>query len=162
MHYKNILGNKKIIISIAIVVAVLLLAVCLFFIFPIKEKTLVGPVAIQNVKNGLDASQIMEIIKTDKDYNELSGFIKGFNPEVIKYIKLGPNEYKTLKPIWQNEGFADRIKIVDKIKLTDFCYWIEIKNKNDETRGLRIILDTKENKSLLLIASLSISTGISM
>ena len=162
MHHKNILKNKKIIISIAIVVAVLLLAVCLFFIFPVKEKTLISPVAIQNVQNGLSASQIMKVIKTDKDYNELSSFIKGFNPEVISYIKLGPNEYKAIRPIWQNQGFGDRIKIVDKIKLTDSCCWIEIKNKNDETKGLRMILDTKENKSLLLIASLSITAGVSM
>ena len=104
----------------------------------------------------------MEIIKTDKDYNELSGFIKGFDPKVITYIKLGPNEYKTLRPIWQNQGFADRVKIIDKIKLTDSCCWIEIKNKNDETKGLRMILDTKENKSLILIASLLINTGVGM
>jgi hypothetical protein len=45
----------------------------------------------------LSLDEIMEMIKTDKDYNDLSGFIEGFNPEVVSYLKLGPNEYKKIK-----------------------------------------------------------------
>jgi len=114
----------------------------------------------ETVLEKLSVSEIMDIIKTDKDYNDLSKFVTGFNPEIINYIKLGPDEYKKVKPDWQEQGLGDRIKLVDKLNLNDSTYWIELKNKNDETKGLRMILDTKEKKSLLLIAALSIKAGI--
>ena len=108
----------------------------------------------------LSAEKIMEIIKTDKDYSELSKFIEGFDPKIVAYIKLGPNEYGKIKPEWQEAGFEERTKIIDGLKLTEYTYWVELKNKHHETKGLRTILDTKENKSLLLMASMSVSAGI--
>ena len=114
----------------------------------------------ETVQEKLSVSEIMDIIKTDKDYNDLSKFVTGFNPEIIDYIKLGPNEYKKIKPDWQKQGLGDRVKMVDKLNLNDSTYWIELKNKSEETKGLRMILDTKDKKSLILIAALSIKAGI--
>ena len=102
----------------------------------------------------------MGIIKTDKDYSGLSNFVMGFDPEIVNYIKLGPDEYKKIKPEWQKQGFGDRISIVDKINLTNSTYWIELKNKKDHSKGLRMIIDIKTKKSLLLMASLSIGVGV--
>ena len=102
----------------------------------------------------------MEIIKTDKDYDDLFEFIKDFDPEIIVYTKLGSDEYKKIKAEWLKQGFSDRIGVIDKINLTNSCYWVELKNKNDQTKGLRIILDVKEKKSLFLVASLSVEAGI--
>jgi len=115
----------------------------------------------QAVQKELGAKEIMEIIKTDKDYNDLADFVKNFDEiEVVDYKKLGLNEYKNIKEMWQAENLDDRIALVDKINLTDSTYWIEVKNRTDTTKGLRMVLDTKENKSLLLIATMSISAGI--
>lgn len=158
--------KKKLIISLVIVVVVFLLVVCSFFVFLGKGKILDIFSNIfdknQNIQKELSSEEIMGMIKTDKDYNDLSKFIKDFDPEVVSYIKLGSDEYKKVKPEWQKQGFEDRITAVDKINLTDFCYWIELKDKKDETKGLRTILDVKEKKSLLLIASLSIKAGIGL
>jgi len=143
--------NKNLIIFLIIVI---LLVICLF-IFPGKEENL-------DIQNKLSAGEIMEMIKTDKDYDDLSEFIKDFEPEVANYIKLGEDEYRKIRPEWQEQGFGDRIGIVDKINLTASCYWIELENKKDETKGLRMILDVEEGKSLLLVASLSIKAGVGL
>lgn len=143
--------NKNLIIFLIIVI---LLVVCLF-IFPGKEENL-------DIQNKLSTGEIMEMIKTDKDYDDLSEFIKDFEPEVANYIKLGKDEYRKIRPEWQEQGLGDRIGTVDKIDLTDFCYWIELENKKDETKGLRMILDVEEGKSLLLVASLSIKAGVGL
>jgi len=151
--------KRRLIVLLIILVVVCLLGVCSVFIFSREEKVL-NISANVSIENKLSPVEIMDIIKTDKDYNDLSKFVTGFNPEIINYIRLGPDEYKKIKPDWQEQGLGDRIKLVDKLNLNDSTYWIELKNKNDETKGLRMILDTKEKKSLLLIAALSIKAGI--
>lgn len=112
------------------------------------------------VEDKLNIAEIMEMIKTDKDYNDLLSFVNGFDPEVVDYVKIGPKEYKKLKTDWQNQGLAERVKSVDQISLTNFTYWVELKNKNDTTKGLITILDTKEKKSLLLIATLAVEANL--
>jgi len=158
--------KKRLILFIVIFVLVCLAGIYFTFIFSQKIKDPDIPVGFLNekqvVQNQLSPAEIMDIIKTDKDYNDLSKFVTGFNPEIIDYIKLSPNEYKKIRLEWQDQGFGDRIGIIDKISLTDFTYWIELRNKNDETKGLRIILDTKEKKSLLLIAALSVRAGVGL
>jgi len=146
---------------IILVVVVFLVGFFCLFLYNNKLKTLdVLPSNGQSTQEELSASEIMEIIKTDKDYAELSEFIKDFEPQIVSYEKLGPAEYGIIKIEWQNAGFEERIKMVDEIKLTDSTYWIELKNKNDETKGLLVLLDVKEKKSFLLIAALSISVGV--
>ena len=141
------------------IVVVFLLGIYFIFVFSEKEKIL----DIQKeLSSELSPEEIMEIIKTDKDYNDLSDFIKDFEPGVANYIKLGQNEYRKIRLEWQEQDLGDRIGTVDKINLTDFTYWIELKNKKDETKGLRMVLDVKERKSLLLIASLSIKVGVGL
>jgi hypothetical protein len=153
------------------VLLVILITACLagfyfVFIFPQKLNALDAFLTIssknQSAQKELTPEEIMEVIKTDKDYNDLSGFIKGFDPAIVDYIKLGPDEYKKMKLEWQKQGLGDRIGMVDKLTLTDSTYWIELKNKKDESKGLRMILDVKEKKSLLLIAALSIKAGIGL
>jgi len=153
--------KKKIIVLLIILVVVCLLGVCsVIFQKYIFNNFSNIPNANQIVQKELNAEEIMDIIKTDKDYNDLSKFVTGFNPEIIDYIKLGPDEYKNIKLEWQEQGLGDRVGLVDKLNLTDSTYWIEVKNKNDETKGLRMIIDAKDKKSLLLIAALSIKAGI--
>jgi hypothetical protein len=171
--------KRKILLLIALFIEVLCISCLAFFIFYPGNKqegttdldSIAGLPDVSNENQeaqreltlkGITPEEIMEIIKTDKDYNDLSGFIKDFEPEVVSCIKLGADEYKKIKPEWQEQGFEDRIGAVDGIELTDSTYWIELKNKKDETKGLRMILDIKERKSLLLIASLSINVGIGM
>ena len=115
-----------------------------------------------SIQKELSIAEIMETIKTDKDYADLLTFINGFNPEITNYIKLGRNEYDEIKPDWGKQGFGDRIKIIDEINLNNFTYWIELKNKNDETKGLQTIIDVQKNKSLLLIATLSIKASVGL
>lgn len=102
----------------------------------------------------------MAIVKTDSNYNDFTSLVKNFNPELVNYLKLGPEEYKTLRAQWEKQGLSDRNKLTDAVKLTDSTYWVELKNKNDKSRGLFAIIDTKEKKSLLIIASISIEAGI--
>ncbi|MEI7424666.1 MAG: hypothetical protein WCK10_00915 [Candidatus Staskawiczbacteria bacterium] len=144
--------NKKIIILLStIIVVTILLAIGFFTYQKLNLK--------QDINPQLNPDQIMQIAKTDKDYAEVSSFLVNFDPEIITYTKLGLTEYNKLKPEWKNQGFEDRINLIDKLTLTNSTYWIELKNKNDETKGLRLVLDTKENKSILLIVSLSVSAG---
>ena len=98
----------------------------------------------------------MEIIKTDKDYSDLSQFVIDFDPEIITYTKFRPEEYAAVKSEWQEQGFGDRVALIDEVNLTNDTYWVELKNKNDETKGLRAIIDINQKKSLLLIGSLLI------
>ena len=153
--------KNRLVLFLIILVVVCLLGICSVvfqkYIFNNFSNT---PDINQIAQKDLSVEEIMDIIKTDKDYNDLSKFVTGFNPEIIKYIKLGPTEYKKIKPEWDAQGFGDRINMVDKLDLNNSTYWIELKNKNDETKGLRTILDAKEKKSLLLIAALSIKAGI--
>jgi len=114
----------------------------------------------QNISGGLSPQEIMEIAKTDKDYNDLSEFVKDFDPKIVAYDKFGQTEYNNIKQQWQEQGLNDRIGIIDKIELTDSTYWIELKNKNNEDKGLRMIFDIKEKKSLLLIATLNVEAGV--
>ena len=151
--------KRRLIVLLIVLVVVCLLGVCSVLIFSREEK--VSSISTdQIIQNKLSSAEIMDIIKTDKDYNDLSKFVTGFNPEIINYIKLGPAEYKKLKLEWQEQGLGDRVDMVDKLNLNDSTYWIELKNKSEETKGLRMIIDAKEKKSLLLIASLSIKAGI--
>jgi len=149
--------NKSFILSVIIIALAFLSAVYFIFIPWLKINILNNS---QNNQEQLSAVEIMEIIKTDKDYNDLSNFIKDFEPEIVSYEKMGPNEYEIIKPEWQEKGFEDRITAIDKITFTDSTYWIELKNKQDKTKGLRMILDVKEKISLFLVASLSIEAGI--
>lgn len=145
--------NKKIIISLA-VIAVVLLGISL--IIPrILSKN-------QNAQKELSVSEIMQIVKTDAGYNNISKFMDNFDPELISYSKLGAGDYQKIKPEWQKQSLESRVSLVDKVALTNSTFWVEIKNKNDSTKGLLVILDTKEKKSLLLITTLSVkvSAGI--
>jgi len=155
--------RKILIISALVIIAIILLSAYFFFTFP-KEAEAPNTLSAesQNVKGEMSPAEIMEVIKTDKDYNDLASFISGFDPEIITYTKLGPAEYEKIKPEWQKQGLADRITAIDKINLTDSTYWIELKSRNDETKGLRTVIDTKTKKSLLLIAALSIKAGIGL
>ncbi|MCX6720631.1 MAG: hypothetical protein NTW11_02400 [Candidatus Staskawiczbacteria bacterium] len=141
--------NKNLVIYLVIFGVALLLIICSIF-------------SVLNLQQKLNPAQIMEIIKTDKDYSGLSTFVSGFDPEIITYKKLGPNEYKNLKQAWQSQGLADRVKLVDALTLTNSTYWIELRNKNDQTKGLRTIIDVKTKTSLLLMAALSINVGVGM
>jgi len=162
--------KRRLAVLLIILVAVCLLGAYSVFIVAQKAKTpdvfssrsSANPSNMNQVvvKDQLSPEEIMDIIKTDKDYNELLSFITGFDPEVVSYIKLDPNGYQIIKTQWQDQGLGERINMVDKLNLKDSTYWIELKNKADETKGLRMILDTKEKKSLLLIAALSVTAGI--
>ena len=145
MKNKNLLT----IILIAVVVMALLVFGIIFFV---NEKS----------DGLLKIDELMAIIKTDKDYSGLSDFVSGFDPEIVAYTKLSPNEYQKIKTGWQEQGLADRIRLVDGLTLTDSTYWVELKNINDQTKGLRMIIDTKTKTSLLLMASLLISAGVGM
>lgn len=145
------MSKKNLLVFIVVVILVVIL-LGLYYFSDVFNKN----------QNRLSAGEIMEIIKTDKDYNELSGFIGDFEPEIVDYIKFGPNEYQAIKPKWQEKGLTDRIGLVDKINLTNSTYWIELKNKKDESKGLRIILNINERKSLLLIAALSVEAGLGL
>jgi hypothetical protein len=158
--------NLIVILIVIIAIAVVLSAAYFLYFSPGKKSIFNTSSSVTGnspaVKGELTAGQIMEIIKTDKDYNDLTSFIKGFDPEVTSYIKLGPDEYQKIKPDWEKQGFGYRIEIVNKLALTDSTYWAELKNKNDTTKGLLTIIDVKANKSLLLIAALSIKAGVGM
>ena len=144
---------------------------CLSFFFPGKENLIkdsadifgINQTSNSNNPNGqLTTGEIMNIIKGDKNYNNLSSFTKNIDPEISNYIKLGPTEYAAIKPEWQKQGFADRIKIVDGVNLTNSTYWIELKDKKNPNKGLQIIIDVQQKKSLLLMASLTINASLSM
>ena len=160
---KNKGENKNLAIYLVILVVLILVLIYSILACPFKSKilnTFFCVFTIQQQK--LSPSEIMEIIKTDKDYPGLSVFVLGFNPEIVAYTKLGPNEYQKIKSRWQQQGLESRVKIVDGINLTNSTHWIELKNKNDQTKGLRMIIDTKTKTSLLLMASLSINAGVGM
>ena len=166
---KNKKINKKVILHwVIFIVALFLIIFSLSIFFPGKENLIKDSSEIFGVNqntnpNGqLSSAQIMQVIKTDKDYANLSGFIKDFDPVVVNYIKLGPTEYTAIKPEWIKQGFADRIKIVDNVNLTNSTYWIEVKNKKDPNKGFQTIIDTNQNKSILLMASLVINASLSM
>jgi hypothetical protein len=153
--------QKKLIVFLIIIVAVILAAA---FLLAGAGKGLLpkNPAGGQDTKLELGAQEIMEIMKTDKDYNDYSNLTKDFNPEIAGYMKLGPQEYQKIKPQWQEQGFGDRISAIDKIKLTDSTYWVELKNRNDETKGLRALVDIKEKKSLFMAASVLVVSGVGM
>ena len=170
--------SKKIIISLTIiVVAAVLLSVAFYFliffkknsapIIPLKEQssetqTTTPPVIVQNESpfKAITLKEIMDIIKTDKDYNSLSGFLKDFDPKLATYIRLGPKEYEAIKPVWQKKGFDGRIDLIDKITLTDSTYWAEIANKNGGDKKLLALLDITSPSPLLLIVSMSVTAGV--
>jgi uncharacterized protein YxeA len=143
--------KKNLIIIIIAVVALAILAAGYFWL-------------ANSVKHGsktnLSLAQIMDIVKTDKDYNDFTSLVKNFDPELTGYKKFGPEEYKTLRADWEKQGLSDRNKLTDAVKLNDYTYWVELVNKNDKSRGLYAVIDTKEKKSLLIIASISIEAGI--
>lgn len=144
--------SKKLISLLIIVSIIFFLGVCFFTYFNyLKPK---------NNEIKLNPDEILQIAKADKDYADISNIMVNFDPKIKTYEKLGPEEYSKIKSKWKDEGFESRIELVDKITLTNSTYWIEITNNNDENKGLRMILDTKENKSLLLIAALSVSAGV--
>jgi len=135
-----------------------IIVIATFFLlagYVLKEKDL-------NSYKQLRLEEILDIIKTDKDYNEAVGFIKGFNPEIVSYLKFGPAEYQKIKKEWQEKGLKKRIENFDKIGLTGSTYWVEIRDKNDSTKGLIAIIDVKEKKSLLLMLSLSIKANVNI
>lgn len=146
--------NRKFISLLIIIVIIFLLGVCFFAYFNYLKP--------RNNEIKLNPDEILKIAKTDKDYADIANLMENFNPEIIAYEKLGSTEYQKVKSIWKDQGFESRIGLVDKITLTDSTYWVELRNKNDETKGLRLILDTKENKSLLLIAAMSVSAEVGM
>lgn len=145
--------NKKIIYILLIITAIIFLAVSFFAYFNYYEKPI-------KEERRLNPDEILQIAKADKDYAEVSNFVKDFSPEIVAYEKLGIAEYKKIKTEWEKQGLGDRIKLVDKLNLTENTYWIELKNKNDKDKGLRLVLDTKEKKSLLLIVSLAVNAGV--
>jgi len=156
--------NKKLVISL-IVAAVFLAIVFLLFFLGNQKAVYINPKGSaqnQNIMPEPSPQEIMQIIKTDKDYNDFSDLVKNFNPEIAGYIKLEPEEYAKIKPEWQKQGFGDRVAAIDKIKLTDSTYWVELKNKNDETKGLRALLDLAEKKSLFLAGSISINASVGL
>jgi len=151
--------ENKFIVFLTVVAVSVVLAVCLFF--ACNKNINILNIFFQNTEQKqLSPAEIMEIIKTDKDYNELLTFIGNFDPEIIEYKKLGPDEYKSIKDNWQKEQLNERIALVDKISLTDSTYWVELKNLNDKTKGLRMVIDTKEKKSFLLIAAMFVSADV--
>jgi hypothetical protein len=153
--------QRKFIIFSGTIVAVFLAAYFLFL--GAGEKT-----SSQNTTAGQDASlqlspqEVMEIMKTDKDYNDYSNLTKDFNPEIAGYMKLGPQDYEKIKAEWKEQGFGDRISAIDKINLTDSTYWVELKNINDEKKGFRVLVDTKEKKSLFTAAFVFVEMGASL
>ncbi len=153
---------KKIILFFA----ALFLAVVFLLVFLVKEKTMdAGPKRLaynQSIIAEPAPQEIMQMIKTDKDYKDFSDLVKNFNPEIVNYIKLGSAEYEKIRPEWQEEGFGDRVAAIDKIKLTDSTYWVELKNKNDETKGLRALLDLAGKKSLFLAGSILINASLGL
>ena len=134
-----------------------------FFLIVIGLVFFLGKIADSRngIQNRLSPSAVMEIIKTDKqDYKDLTKFVQNFSPEITSYIKLGPNEYNNIKTKWTKEGFQYRIPLIDKLKLTDSTYWIEMSNTNDASKGLLTIIDTKTQKCLLLIGALSVKASV--
>jgi hypothetical protein len=144
--------TKKNIIIIVIIIAALAVLVAGYFLLPNLIK--------QGRGATLTLAQIMDIVKVDKDYSDFNGLVKSFSPELVDYEKMSPQEYKILRAKWEKEGLDSRNKLTDAVKLTDSTYWVELVNKNDKSRGLLAIIDIKEKKSLLIIASISIEAGI--
>ena len=103
---------------------------------------------------------IMDIIKTDKDYPDFLTVDKNFYPVLADYEKLGPAEYKIKRAEWIKQNLSSRTDLLDKLQLTDSTYWVELKNKNDENKGLLAVIDTKQNKSLLIIATVYIKANV--
>lgn len=164
--------GSLIIFAIIIVVAVVAIALLLLLIPQKKEEAIKQPEVVktsQVIQQPVEApiarlsvQEVMDIIKTDKDYNDLSDFLKGFNPQLVTYIKFGPNEYKTIKPEWVKQGLAGRTDLIDKVTLTDSTYWVKVVDKKTTSKGLQAVIDITSRKSLLLIASMSIEAGIGL
>ena len=151
--------DKKILFVFIIVfcLALLLLIVSYAFLSE-KQGTKIATV------NGFNftTDSVMEIVKTDKDYNDALSIIKDFAPELVNQIKLGPTEYQKLKPQWEKEGsdMAGISQVIDAINLNDSTYLVSIQNKNDKTKGLLAVIDTNTKKSLAVIATIKIEAGV--
>lgn len=161
----NFKMKKKSITALAIVISLLILLVIGLIVF--KEK--INLDIFSNILSGsykaqqkLSSEEVMEIVKSDVNYSDIEKFLENFEPEIFVYNKLGESEYQKIKPEWKKQGFGDRVDLIDKIDLTDSTYWIELKNKKEETKGLRVVLDIKEKKSLLIIPTLSVKAGMSL
>lgn len=159
------MSKRNLIISIIGIIVVLLI-VCSFAIYYTKGGVSGFFSGISNmsqfVTGKLSPTDAMEIAKTNGAYKYLEGFAKSFNPEISSYIKLSPSDYATLKPQWQKQGLGARNKYIDNVKLNESTYWIEIKNKNDETRSLQMVVDVQQKKCLFLMAAMTINASVSM
>ena len=140
--------DKIIILSAIIVLILAMLLVAIFFLLPKQE-----------VKENLNLEQVMEILNGSSGYSEFLSKAKNFEPELSNYFKLDPNGYEKIKPQWQEQGFGDRVAAIEKLNLNNSTYWVELKNKN-QGPSLFAVLDLKAKKSLLIIGSLSIKTGV--
>jgi len=148
---------RKSIVLLIIILTILLVAILL--LFPRANKQ-ANPLPGNQAE--LSPQQILDIMKTDKDYNDFSDITSNFDPETAVYTKLGPQEYQEIRQEWQKQGLQDRISAIDKITLTDSTYWVELKNKNDETKGLRALVDIRAGESLFMAGSLLIQANIGL
>jgi len=146
--------SKKIILFIACLIILVAILGSLFWATSFYNK--------QYSYSQPSVAEVMEMIKTDKDYNDLTTFIKNFEPQIAIFTKFSPTDYKRIKPGWQKQGRESIIKIVDEVSLNKSTYWIEIKDTKDKTKGLMTILDLKNKKSVLLMASLSIEASLGL
>jgi hypothetical protein len=112
---------------------------------------------IEEKDNEINVEQIIEIVKTDKDYDDFLAIVPDFEAELESYTKLSPADYEEVKPEWNktNSTMYGMSDIIDTLKLTNSTYLVKLKDKNNENKGLIAVVDVEKNRSLILYSHYS-------